>query len=68
LIRLVYLCATTIKNRAFEERTDMKLPALALAAALLLPLPAQAEENAEVVKAIEAYMDFSGYGSSIIFA
>ena len=46
----------------------MKLPALALAAALLLPLPAQAEENAEVVKAIEAYMDFSGYGSSIIFA
>lgn len=46
----------------------MKLHTLALAAALLLPVHAQAEENTEVVKAIEEYMEFSEYGSSIIFA
>ncbi|MDD4880741.1 MAG: rhodanese-like domain-containing protein [Gallionellaceae bacterium] len=45
----------------------MKLPALALAAALLLPVTAFAGENPAVVKAIEEYTDFAEYGSSLIW-
>ncbi len=45
----------------------MKLRSLALAAILCLPLAAPAAENPAVVKAIEEYMDFSEYGSSLIW-
>lgn len=45
----------------------MTLRILALAAALLLPMTACAAENPAVVKAIEEYMDFSEYGSSLIW-
>jgi rhodanese-related sulfurtransferase len=38
-----------------------------LTLALLLPLTAPAAENPHVVKAIEEYMDFTEYGSSIIW-
>jgi rhodanese-related sulfurtransferase len=46
----------------------MKLSALALAAALLLPLATPAAENPAVVKAMEEYLDFNEYGSSLIWA
>ncbi len=45
----------------------MKLRTLALVAALLVPIAAPAAENPEVVKAMEEYMDFTEYGSSIIW-
>lgn len=45
----------------------MKLRTLALAATLLLPIAAPAEENPAVVKAMEEYLDFTEYGSSIIW-
>lgn len=46
----------------------MKLIHLALVAVLCLPIAAPAAENPEVAKAIEEYMDFNEYGSSIIWS
>jgi rhodanese-related sulfurtransferase len=43
------------------------ISSLILAFSLLLPLTAPAAENPQVVKAIEEYMDFNEYGSSIIW-
>lgn len=45
----------------------MTLRSLLLAAALALPLAAPAAENPAVAKALEEYMDFTEYGSSIIW-
>ncbi|OYY92341.1 MAG: sulfurtransferase [Hydrogenophilales bacterium 28-61-23] len=45
----------------------MRLSSLMLAIALSLPLAAPAAENLAVVKAIEDYMDFNEYGSSLIW-
>lgn len=45
----------------------MKPRTLILALVLALPLAAPAAENPAVVKAIEEYMDFSEYGSSLIW-
>lgn len=44
----------------------MHLRALLLAIALTAPITAAAVENTAVVKAVEEYMEFSEYGSSII--
>jgi rhodanese-related sulfurtransferase len=49
------------------ERKDMKPRSLILALGLVLPLAAPAAENPAVVKAMEEYMDFTEYGSSIIW-
>lgn len=43
-----------------------RLRSLLLATALALPLAAPAAENPAVVKALEEYMDFTEYGSSVI--
>lgn len=45
----------------------MKLPALLLAAALLLPATVPAAGNPAVAKAMEEYLDFTEYGSSLIW-
>lgn len=45
----------------------MKPRTLILALGLALPLAAPAAENPAVVKAMEEYMDFTEYGSSIIW-
>jgi rhodanese-related sulfurtransferase len=45
----------------------MRLSSLMLALALSLPLVAPAAENPAVVKAMEEYMDFNEYGSSLIW-
>lgn len=45
----------------------MNLRTFALAAALALPFHTYADENPAVVKAIEEYMDFNEYGSSLIW-
>jgi len=45
----------------------MKLHTLALAVCLLLPITAPAAEKPEVVGAMEEYLDFSEYGSSLIW-
>lgn len=45
----------------------MKFPALLLAAALIVPTAAPAAEVSPVAKAIEEYMDFTEYGSSLIW-
>ena len=45
----------------------MRLSNLILAIALCLPLATPAAENAAVVKAMEEYMDFNEYGSSLIW-
>jgi rhodanese-related sulfurtransferase len=45
----------------------MKLRTLTLAAALSLPFAAPAAEHREALKAMEEYLDFSEYGSSIIW-
>lgn len=45
----------------------MRLITLALAAVLFLPVAAPAAENPAVVKAMEEYMDFNEYASSLIW-
>lgn len=45
----------------------MRLPAILLALGLALPLAAPAAENPAVVKAMEEYLDFTEYGSSVIW-
>ncbi len=46
----------------------IRLHALSLAFALILPMSALAAEKPVVAGAIEEYMDFNEYGSSLIFA
>lgn len=48
-------------------RTRSVISNLMLAIALCLPLVAPAAENPAVVKAIDEYMDFNEYGSSLIW-
>ncbi len=45
----------------------MRLSSLLLSLALCLPLASHAVENPAVVKAMEEYMDFNEYGSSLIW-
>lgn len=45
----------------------MKLRTLVLAACLYLPLATQAADPAAITKAVEEYLDFSEYGSSLIW-
>ena len=53
--------------RTTHMRTTHLIHILFLVLSLLLPLSAPAAENPAAVKAIEEYMDFTEYGSSIIW-
>jgi hypothetical protein len=45
----------------------MRFSSLMFSLALSLSLPASASENPTVVKAMEEYLDFNEYGSSLIW-